>query len=472
MNRPRLCAALCAALLSVLLVGAGAQPALRAAAQPIGDSIYPQLGQAGLDVRHYALDLSVDRPGTSTLRGVATLSVGATRPLPALSLDFLGPVVEAVTWNGQPAPYRQDRAAGKLSVQRPLRPGEQATVTVRFAGTVGRRPDAELPLDVGWQAVPAEGGRPGANFTLSEPDGTRTFLPVNDHPSDPATFTTRVTVPAGYVAAASGVQRSVQAAPGGAQTFTFEQAEPIPTYALALHVNRFERQDSPAVPVGAGGAAVARRDYFPPDLPDGTRDAYTRTGEILTVLSGWFGPFPFGAYGSAVVTPGIPALETATLSTMPVRASNVRVLVHETAHQWFGDRVVLGDWADVWLNEGFATYAELLWAQAQGEDGAAIVRGWYARAGRSPTRPLVATSERELFDTTAYIRGALALQAVRVRVGDVAFRAYLRGWVAAFSDRPARTADLLAYTRQQLGPDAEAALRVWAEAPTLPPLPG
>ncbi|MDV6374848.1 M1 family metallopeptidase [Deinococcus arenicola] len=442
-------------------------------AQPIGDTIYPALGQAGLDVLNYDLDLFVDRPGTSELRGTAVLTLTATQPLPALSLDFLGPQVLEVLWNGLSVPYRQDQMAGKLTFNppQPLLPGMRAEVTVRFAGRVGVRPDPDLPLDVGWQAVPAQGERVGANFTLSEPDGTRTFLPVNDHPSDPATFTTRVTVPAGYTAAASGMQQSEVAAPNGGRTFTFVQAEPIPTYALAIHVNRFERLDSPAIPVGVGGAAVIRRDYFPVGIPVETRDAYASTNEILGVLSDWFGPFPFSAYGSAIVTPRIPALETATLSTMPVTSSSVCVLVHETAHQWFGDRLTLADWSEVWLNEGFATYAELLWAQSQGENGDEVVRGWYARASRTATRPLIATTERQLFDTTAYIRGALALHAVRVTVNDAAFKTYLRGWVVEVADRPVTTADLLAYTRTRLGERAWAALRLWAESPALPPLP-
>ncbi|MBZ9714737.1 M1 family metallopeptidase [Deinococcus multiflagellatus] len=451
-----------------LLGGALGQGALAPAVPTAwGDRIYPQLGQAGLDVTHYDVALRVPQPGTRTLQAEVTLTVQATRPLPLLSLDYLGPAVQGVTWNG--AAVRYERAAGKLLIRRALAPGTPARVTVRLAGPAGRVPDPDLPVDLGWQALPGQGTQPGVNFTFSEPDGTRAFLPVNDHPGDPAAFTLRVTVPRGVTAAASGRQTAVQDTPQG-RTFTFEQREPIPTYALAVHVGPLERVDRPAVQVG--GKVVALRDYFPPGTPVNIRAPYERTGEILRLLGEWFGPYPFATYGSAVVTPPLPALETATLSTMPVTSSNVRVIVHEAAHQWFGNSVPLGDWSDTWLNEGFATYAELLWAQAQGkEEARAVLQAWRDSVQNRPTRPLVARTPAELFDRSAYVRGALALHALRGAVGDGPFRAFLQTYARTRAARPTRTADLLALARTELGPRAEGVLRTWVESPSLPPLP-
>ncbi|THF85831.1 M1 family metallopeptidase [Deinococcus sp. KSM4-11] len=442
------------------------------APEPIGDSIYPALGQRGLDVLHYDVTLHIDRPGTRGLRGVALLTLTSTRPLDTVSLDFLGPTVQDVRWNGRPVPWQQDETAAKLrlSPPTPLRPGQEAQVTVRYAGQAGVRQDQELGLDLGWVPVTDTAGRPLSNYTLSEPDGTRTFLPVNDHPSDPATFTLHVTVPRGYIVAASGLRGTERVVDEGWE-YTFDQAQPIPTYALGLQVNHFQRVDSPAVPVGPGGAAVLRRDYFPDDTTDAVRRPYAQVGEMLRVLSGWFGPFPFPVHGAAVITPRVPALETATLLTMPVASSFERVIVHESAHQWFGDTVVLGDWADVWLNEGFATYAELLWLEAQGDDPAGIAATWYERLRDQGSRPLVATSEAQLFDQSAYLRGALALHALRAAVGDPAFRGFLQGYVREFNRRPVRTPDLLGFAARSLGPVAAMVLRTWVESPTLPPLP-
>lgn len=462
---------LVAALVGTLPVAAQPLPTL---APTLNDPIFPGLGQPGLDVRHYDVALTVAEPGTGRLSGVVTLTLAATRPLTEVRLDFFGPTVTTVRWNGQPAPFRVEPDAQKLAVTppAPLRPGQEARLTVDYQGTPGAVPDPNFstPVELGWQAVPAEETRAGANFTLSEPNGTHTFLPCNDHPSDKATFTTRVTVPAGYTAAASGLERATLEG-DGTRTFVFTQAEPIPTYALAIHVNRFERVTAPAVPVGVNGAAVARRDYFPVGTPQSTRAAYARTDEMLRVLSDWFGPYPFGAYGVAVVTPPLPALETATLSTLPLRSSNERVAVHELAHQWFGDAVTPATWADVWLNEGFASYAELLWTEAQGGDGQAVAAHWYANLVREGTRPLAALLAKQLFDLSAYQRGALALHALRAVVGDAAFRAFLHAYTARFSGTTLTTADLLAFARAQVGETGYAALQLWVETPELPPLP-
>lgn len=438
-------------------------------ADVLPDPLYPTLGQPGLDVQHYDVRLTVPAPGTPDLRSDTTLSVRADRDLNDVRLDYSGPRVLNVTWNGQPVPYRhttaQDTTPDKLIVQRALPAGRDARIRVTAAGPAGRVPDPTLNIDLGWQSVPATPTQPGANFTFSEPDGTHSFMPSNDHPADPATFTTTLTVPRGVTAVASGTPVSDRPHPDGTHSVTYTLTTPVPTYALGVSVGTLDTVHRPELRIGE--RRVTLTDSFPTSVPDTVRAPYARTGDILTTLSGWFGPYPFSTYGSVVVTPDLPALETATLSTMPVRSSRERVIVHEIAHQWFGNAVPLASWSDSWLNEGFATYAELLWTQAQGQDAAPLLRGWRDRL-RPGTRPLTATTRAQMFDATAYARGALALHALRTQVGDDAFRTFLHTYTRTRAGQPTRTADLLRLTRAQLGPDAATLLEQWITQPDLP----
>lgn len=430
---------------------------------PMGDTLYPHLGQLGLNVTHYDLRLTVPTPGTPDLRSDTTLTLHAERDLPDVQLDYSGPAILNVTWNGQPVPHR--RAADKLIIPLPLPAGQDVRLRVTAAGPAGGVPDPTLNITLGWQSVPATPTQPGANFTFSEPDGTRSFIPCNDHPADPATFTTTLTVPRGVTAVASGTRLTDHPNLDGTHSVTYTLTTPVPTYALGISVGTLDTVRRPDLRIG--DQHVTLTDYFPTSVPDTVRAPYARTGDILTALSDWFGPYPFSTYGSVVVTPDLPALETATLSTMPVRSSRERVIVHEIAHQWFGNAVPLGDWSDTWLNEGFATYAELLWTQAQGQDTAPLLRGWRDRL-RPGTRPLTATTPAQMFDATAYARGALALHALRTQIGDDAFRAFLHTYARTRAGQPTRTADLLHLTRTQLGPEAATLLENWITQPELP----
>ncbi len=433
-------------------------------ATSLPDPLYPGLGQPGLDVLHYDLALTVPRPGTPWLQVTTTATLRAEQALDTVQLDYSGPDILTVQVDGATVPYTRQAAPPKLVIHHALRPGTEARVTVTAAGTVTGIQDATLPLRLGWQSVPATSTQPGANFAFNEPDGARSFVPVNDHPADPATFTTHLTVPVGVSAVASGT-RLDDRTQGATHTVTYDLTVPVPTYALAIHVGTLDEVRRPAI--HTPGQTISWTDYFPTSTPADLRAPYARTGDILRTLSDWFGPYPFTSYGSVVVTPALPALETATLSTMPVRSSRERVITHELAHQWFGNAVPLGAWSDTWLNEGFATYAELLWAQAKSQDPQPLLDAWRARL-TGGTRPLIATSPAHLFDDSAYARGALALHALRTQVGDAAFRAFLHTYTRTRQGHPTRTADLLDLARTQLGLRAADTLTRWVTQPDLP----
>ncbi|WP_424950174.1 M1 family metallopeptidase [Deinococcus sp.] len=424
-----------------------------------GDRIYPALGDAGLDVTHYDLSLSAT-PGVDSVAGRAVLSILARRDLSQINLDFAGPGVLGVKVDGRAA--RHAHVGDKLLILPPgvLAAGTAFTVTVAYSGTPALHIDPADDLRLGWIT------QAGGSYVLSEPDGAHTFFPCNDVPADGASYSLHLDVPAGFTAIASGVQTHSQMRAGRVYT-EFEQAAPIPSYALTVHIGRFERVTPPDA---AGGIQI--RNAFPLGLPAEVRATFDQTPAMLGVLAGWFGPYPYPVYGVAVTEdPQILALETATLSTFPARQETPATALHELAHQWFGDSLRLGDWSEVWLNEGFATYAELLWAQSQGQDTAPLLARWYARLARAPARGLVATQARQLFDANSYYRGALALHALRLKVGDALFRQILSTYVARFSGQSVRTADLLGVVGQFGGPAALEAIGPWLTGPEIPALP-
>jgi aminopeptidase N len=186
-----------------------------------------------------------------------------------------------------------------------------------------------------------------------------------------------------------------------------------------------------------------------------------RTNEIVEWESGIFGPYPYDAQGGVVTAPGALGFALEDVSR-PVydglfwrRASDTYVVVHENAHQWFGDSVAVADWKNIWLNEGFATYAEWLWSEQQGEGTVQeVADATYASHPASdpfwqilPGDPTPA----HLFNGAVYDRGGLTLQALRLAVGDTAFFQILRAWATTHRDGNGTTEQFEALAEQISG---------------------
>jgi aminopeptidase N len=439
-------------LLTALLVATAPAPG----ADGLGDPYFPLAGNGGYDVAHYDLAVTYD-PVTSTLTGTTGITATASQDLSRFDLDFAGPPVGDVTVNGRPASY--DRNGHKLVITpaRNLASGSRFFVRVAYRGRPGPATDLSLGA-TGWL------GTASGAVTLSEPIGSETWFPVNDHPSDKATYDFRVTVPRGLQVLANGEEAG--RSPGGAGLMTYHWSEqtPMASYLAMIAIGRF-RVRSGRTPGGIPETtAVPATGAYDLDA------LYQETSAAIDWESKVFGPYPFRSTGGIVTDAAVGySLETQgrpVYGWMPGQ----NIVVHELAHQWFGDSVSLVSWRDIWLNEGFATYAEWLWDEQHGGPSA---QSRFDAAYQGPANWQIAPADPgrdRMFDGFAvYQRGAMTLQALRSAVGDATFFAILRDWTAQYRNAGATTADFVTLAERVSGRDLGPLFQSWLQGTSKPP---
>lgn len=427
--------------------------------QTAGDRLYPHLGNAGYDVQHYDLDLTWDDE-TDVLNGVASLDVIATQRLRHFSLDLAGLEAEYVLVDGEGAGFEQEGRKLVITPSVALAEGQLFRVEVTYSGVPQPDYNSGAGTPRGWNRIP------DGVYTVSEPSGAATWYPCNDHPTDKATYRFRVTVPPAYMVAATGTQQHVEDN-GDTVTYTFVARDPVASYLVGVHIGDY------ILVRGMTSDGVPLRSYFP-NTPQGQQRAARdyRLDEIISFFSETFGGYPFETYGILLVEEYPNANEMQTLSVFNIDFVDERVMVHEVAHQWFGNHVTLADWSEIWLNEGFATYAEYLWLEH--EYGSFVAGNLFTEAGYrqvSEMRPPIPPPANQLFHASGYLRGAWTLHALRLRVGDEAFFEILRTYFARFGGGHASTEDFIAVAEAGSGDELGAFFRAWLYEPAPPAVP-
>ena len=455
------------AVLAIALV-AGAVPAHAGVNAPDtdpgtldpADPYFPKLGNSGYDVEHYdiAIDSGFPLPG---LVGDTRLRATATRKLSAFNLDLRGLEVHSVAVDGKRA--RFVRSDGELVVtpRAPLFEGDEFHVRVKYSGTpeTGTIPSIGAPN--GWLTDEA------GVTTLDEPDGASLWFPANDHPSDKASFTFRVTVPDPVVAVANGELRS-QRSKNARTTWVWAEAAPMATYLAQVVIGDLDIVDGGTVD------GVHIRNAFARDSRAAGEEVAASTPEMLALFAEQVGPFPFDTYGIVVPAGELNGLafEAQTFSVFAPDALDPVLLAHELAHQWFGDWVSPATWREIWLNEGFATYLEWVWE----EHASGIPLATSAdRAARLVARDTdVQTDDPgldDMFGVAPYERGGLTLYALRTTVGDDAFNRILRTYLARYGGEVATTEDFIRVASDVAGRDLESSFRSWLGPGPFPALP-
>lgn len=327
----------------------------------IGDPYYPEMGNGGYDVQHYTLDLTVDVEN-NVLSGTVTVDLTTLQALSAFNLDFYELEISEITVNGESAEF--ERATGELTIfpSSPLAKGESASVAVTYSGTPTTGVTSGRSYEAGW--VQYDTGI----LVAGEPSRAARWFPVNGHPLDKATYSFIITVAEPYVVAANGLLQDTIDNGDSTRTYIWEASDPMASYLVTLGIAELELRTQ------EGPNDLLIRNYFPIALADRGENIFSDQAEMIALFNELFGEYPFEAYGALVANTELSfALETQTISLFgrntiinSSRPEDIEVLVaHELAHQWFGDSISVFHWRDVWLNEGFATYASWLWLEDQ-----------------------------------------------------------------------------------------------------------
>lgn len=435
----------------------------------IGDSLMPTLGNGGYDAQHYTLELDVDMEN-GFLDGTVTMEAVATQDLSRFNLDFLGFDIASLAVNDEDAIYTRVGRELRVTPAEPLLEGEDFTVSVTYSGVPGEALRNVDAFSRGWNFY--EDGV----FVASEPIGAAAWYPVNDHPLDKATYRFEITVAEPYVVAANGLL--VDTIERGDQiTYIWQTDYLMASYLATVNIAEFTevRENGPeGIPI---------RNYFPSHLAEDAVPVFERTADMMAFFSDIFGPYPFEAYGVVVAdTPLFFALETQTLSlfgsqVVPqgalgviVDLSDIEITVaHELAHQWFGNSVTPARWQDIWLNEGFATYASALWVEHDRGPRAfeSMMRSYYNRLARRNYAP-GAPAFDNLFNVGVYQQGAWTLHALRLEVGDEVFFEIVREYADRFRYGNARTEDFIAVAEEISGQELDALFEAWLYAGGVP----
>jgi len=439
-----------------------------------GDPVFPDLGNSGYQVAAYHLDFAYDAT-TKLVDAKATLLLRTTQALSRFSLDALGLTIRSVSVAGRAATFEQAGEKLRITPARTLPAGVPVPVCVEY----GADPRASLP-HTAW--VPT----PDGFAVCPQPDSAHTVFPCNDHPTDKADFTFRITVPSGLRGVASGTLVKTQQLSGDRTAYTYRSRSPIATELVQITVGDYVVKDR------QGPHGLPLRDVVPAARATALEPALALTPNLVQWLEQRLGAYPFETYGLLPCNSDDPAafdftgLETQTLTLYKpnflLQTENKigSHMMHELVHSYFGNSVSPATWADLWINEGHADFYGLLYRYERGWPDSmglttmeARMKATYALGDqwRRDSGPVAAPNAANLFDSQRYLGGVLVLYALRELVGETVFSSIERTFLERHRDSTASTDDYIALASEISGQDLSGFLRDWLYGTKTPRMP-
>jgi aminopeptidase N len=393
------------------------------------------VASTNIDITYYHLDLSVDLVGEHIDGLVRIEGTVVESPMSVLVLDLASTMAVSSVELPDNTPLSFNHLGAELQITLP----SQVSV------------GGDVAVDVEYGGTPSSGGfgyfvfgiRSGDYYawSLSEPYGAREWWPCKDHPIDKAdSVRVTVTVPSQYNVGSQGTLVS-ETVDGGNTTYDWVSDYPISSYLVSIAVGEYAKYQNtytrpPALESMYGPLSMPLVDLVYDDGSSGLFPGWANVGDVLEVFEEWYGPYPFAdeKYGHAECTFG-GGMEHQTMSSMG--ASTVSLVAHELAHQWYGDNISPKTWPHLWLNEGFATYGELVYWEARAGtypgnfESVLESRYNYARSASGTLVLQDTTSVSNMFNYyRVYAKGAVVLHMLRQVVGDTHFKNILPAYAA------------------------------------------
>ncbi|MGW2048118.1 M1 family metallopeptidase [Streptomyces sp. NPDC001858] len=435
--------------------------------QTVGpDPYFPANGDSRYRVHRYELTLDY-RPGPNRLSGAARINAIAGRsPLAEFQLNLADFKIGRVRVDGRQTHYTHRGGRLRIRPAKPIRAGAAFTVEIHWSGN-------PKPVSSPWGGIGWEELGDGA-LVASQPVGAPSWYPCNDRPADKASYLISVTVPSAYSVVAGGrmLTRTTKAS---TTTWVYEQSAPTSSYLVGLSIGKYQ-----TVLLGDPGlGGIPQHGHIPGHLlAEFSRD-FARQPGMMHLFQQLFGPYPFDEYAVVVADEELDVpVEAQGLSLFGVNhvdgaRGSERLVAHELAHQWFGNSVSIADWRHIWLNEGFAKYAEWLWSERSGGRSAQQLAAVAHRllSSRPQDLRLADPGRKSMFDDRLYERGGLTVHALRCALGDEAFFRLLRAWLGLHRGGSVTTSTFVAHAARFAPEPLDDLFDAWVYGTALPPLP-
>jgi aminopeptidase N len=388
------------------------------------DTIYGKLDdlRAGYDVTYYDIDINVN-PGKERIDGMVTVYFRAQNDTDKIRIDLYENLkISSLEFEGQTVPFTRNYRAVTVVLPYDLITGQDYSLKVTYSGKpeIAKNP----PWKGGMVWKKDKSGDPWVGVTC-ETEGGSIWFPCKDHLSDePDSVRIKVTVPEGLKVVSNGIMVSHEKS-SGHESFTWETHYPINIYNITFYVGNFEHfSDTLQTKEG-----ILDLDYYVlPENLDTAKNHFRQTKDVLSLYSRLYGPYPWIKEGFKLVEAPFEGMEHQTAiaygsgyKNSPSNGGDY-IIIHESAHEWWGNAVTVSDYSDIWLQEGFATYSEFLFIEHKlGYEKMLNYINWWTVPWINNKLPVVGPKDVSYWDhldNDVYSKGAMILHTLRNTINN------------------------------------------------------